>query len=62
MQNFIFRLERIRLLRRLKHRWECNIKMDFMKVKYEAMAYCHVSHDWNQWRGVVNMVMNVGLY
>jgi hypothetical protein len=36
--------------------------MDFMKVKYEAVAYIHVSRDWNQWRDVVNRVMNVGLY
>ena len=62
MQNFIFRLERMRLLRRLKHRYECTIKVGFMKVKYEAMAYYQISHDWSQWRDVVNRVMNVGLY
>jgi len=48
MQNFIFRLKRMIILRRRKHRWEDNIKMDFMKVKYEAVACSHVSRDWNQ--------------
>lgn len=61
MQNFILSLEGIKLLRKLKHRWEGNIKMDFMNVKYEAVAYSHVSRDWNQWRAVVNRVVNVAL-
>ena len=33
-----------------------------MKVKYEAVAYSHVLHDRNQWRAVVNRVVNIGLY
>ena len=33
-----------------------------MKVKYEAVAYSHVSRDRNQWQAVVNRVVNVGPY
>jgi hypothetical protein len=42
MQNFIFKLEGMRRPRRLKHRLEDNIKMYFMEVEYEAVAYSHV--------------------
>jgi len=61
MQNFIFRLEGMRFFGDLSTD-NINIKKDFMKVKYEAVAYSHVSRDWNQWRAVVNRVVNVGLY
>jgi hypothetical protein len=50
VQNFNFRLEGMRVPRWLKHRWEYNIKMDFIEIKYEAVVYSHVSRDWNQWR------------
>jgi hypothetical protein len=42
LQNFTFRLEGMRVRRWLKHRWEGNVKMDFIEMKYEAVAYSHV--------------------
>jgi hypothetical protein len=40
------------------HRWEDNIKMYFKETECEGMDWMHLAQDRDQWRAVVNTVMN----
>jgi hypothetical protein len=48
-----------RLLRRHKNSWEDNIRMDFKGVGWEGVNWMHLSQDRDQWRAVVNMVVDL---
>jgi len=44
-------------LRRSRHRWEDNIKMDLAEMGWEGVNWMHLTQDRDQWRAVVNTVM-----
>jgi hypothetical protein len=45
-------------LGRPSHMWEENIKMDFREVGWDGMDYIYLAQVRDQWRAVVNTVMN----
>jgi hypothetical protein len=47
-----------RPMRRSRHRWEDNIKMDLKEVGCEAMDWIRLAQDRDRWRALVNAVMN----
>jgi hypothetical protein len=48
-----------RSLRRPRHRWEYNIKMDLREIGWEGVEWMHVAQDKDQWQPLVNMVMDL---
>jgi hypothetical protein len=48
-----------RLLGRLRHRYEDNIKMDLREIVWGGMDWIHLDKDRDQWRALVNKVMNL---
>jgi len=55
--------ERKKPLRRPRHRWEDNIKMDLQEVGCEVgcggMDWIELAQDRDRWRTLVNAVMNL---
>jgi hypothetical protein len=47
-----------RLLRRQRSRWVDNIKIDHREIEWGDMERIHLAQDRNQWRALVNTVMN----
>jgi hypothetical protein len=47
-----------RPLGRPRHRWVYNIKMDVREIRRDVMDGIYLAHDRDQWRALVNMVMN----
>jgi hypothetical protein len=43
---------------RHSHRWE-DIRMDPREIGWEGVDWIHLAQDRDQWRAVVNMVMNL---
>jgi hypothetical protein len=48
-----------RPLGRPRHRWVDNIKMDLREKGSGGMDWIYLAQDMNQWRGLVNTVMNI---
>jgi hypothetical protein len=48
-----------RLLGRLRRRWEGNIKMVFREIGWDGMDWIDLAQDRDQWRALVNTVMNL---
>jgi hypothetical protein len=48
-----------RPLERPRHRWEDNIKMDFREIGWGGMDWIDLAEDGDQWRALVNMVVNL---
>jgi hypothetical protein len=48
-----------RLLERLRSRWVDNINVDLTEIGWDGMDYVDVAQDRDQWRVLVNMVMNL---
>jgi hypothetical protein len=48
-----------RPLRRPRHRWEDNIKMDLRDIGWGSMDWIDLAQDRDLWRALVNMVMNL---
>jgi hypothetical protein len=48
-----------RPLRRARRRCVDNIKMDLREIGRDGMAWIDVAQDRDQWRAVVNAVMNL---
>jgi hypothetical protein len=48
-----------RPLRRPRHRWEDNTKVDLTEVGWAITDQLHLIHDRNKRRTIVNMVMNL---
>jgi hypothetical protein len=46
-----------RPLGRPRHRWEDNIRMDLGEI-WEVVDWMHLAQDRDQWRAVLNTVMN----
>jgi hypothetical protein len=48
-----------RPLGRPRPRWVNNIKMDLREIGWDGMDWIDLAHDRDQWRALVNMVMNI---
>jgi hypothetical protein len=50
---------RKRPLERPRHSWVGNIKMNLKEIGWNGMDWIDVAQDRDQWRAVVNTVMNL---
>jgi hypothetical protein len=48
-----------RPLGRTKRRWEDNIKMDLREIRWDGMDWIDLAQDRDQWRALLNTVMNL---
>jgi hypothetical protein len=48
-----------RPLGRPRRRWVDNIKMDFTEIGWDGMDWIDLAQDRDQWRALVNAVMNL---
>jgi hypothetical protein len=48
-----------RPLGRPRRRWVDNIKMDLREIRWDGMNWIDLAQDRNQWRTLVNTVMNL---
>jgi hypothetical protein len=48
-----------RPLRRLRRRWVGNIKMDLREIGWDGMDWIYLAQNRDQWRALVNTVMNL---
>jgi hypothetical protein len=46
-------------LERPRHRWVNNIKMDLREIGWDRMNWIDLVQDRDQWRALVNTVMNL---
>jgi hypothetical protein len=53
------RPERKRELGKPRRRWVDNIKMDLREIGWGGMDWSDLAQDRDQWRALVNMVMNL---
>jgi hypothetical protein len=51
--------ERKRPLGRPRYRWEANIKMHIREIGWGCMDWIHLAQDKDQWRSLVNTLMNL---
>jgi hypothetical protein len=51
--------ERKRPVRRSRRIWEDNIRMDLRKIGWEGVDWMHLAQDGEQWRALVNTVMDL---
>jgi hypothetical protein len=52
-------LKKKRPLRRYRHSWEDNIKIDLRKIGWEGVDWIHLAQNRDQWWALVNTVMNL---
>jgi hypothetical protein len=50
-----------RLFARPRRRWEDNIRMDITEIEWECVDWMYLAQDKDQWRALVNTVMNLRL-
>jgi hypothetical protein len=51
--------ERRKLLGRPRRRWVKNIKMDLREIRWDGVDLTDLPQDEDQWRALVNTVMNL---
>jgi ribosome biogenesis protein Nip4 len=51
--------EEKRQLRRPRHRWEDNIRMDLREIGWKSVDWMHLVQDRDQWKVVMYTVMNL---
>jgi hypothetical protein len=51
--------ERKRPLGRPRRRWLDNIKMNFREIGWDGMNWIDLAQDRDQWRALVNAIMNL---
>jgi hypothetical protein len=51
-----------RSLGRPRRRWVGNIKIDLREIGWDGMDWIDLAQDRDQWRALVNMVMNVRVH
>jgi hypothetical protein len=59
LQVLVGRPKGKKLLRRLRHRWEDNIKMDLREIGINGANWMWLAQDRVQWWGFVNTVINL---
>jgi hypothetical protein len=42
-----------------RHRWVDNIKMELTEIGWDGVDWIHMAQDRDQWRALVNMVLNL---
>jgi len=40
-------------------KWEYNIKMNFIEIRYQGVDWIQFAHDRAHWRDVMNALMNL---
>jgi hypothetical protein len=50
-----------RPLGRPRRRWVDNIKMDLTEIGWDGVDWIELTQDRDQWRALVNTVMNLGV-
>jgi hypothetical protein len=45
--------------RRPRRRWVDNVRIYLREIGWDGMDWVDVAQDWDQWRALVNMVMNL---
>jgi hypothetical protein len=50
-----------RPLGRTRRRWVDNIKIDLREIECDSMDWIDLAQDRDQWRALVNTVMNLGI-
>jgi hypothetical protein len=48
-----------RTLGRNKSRWEDNIRMDQRQIGWEGVGWMHLVYNRDQWRALVNTIINL---
>jgi hypothetical protein len=48
-----------RLLRKPRHRWSNNIRMDLGEVGWSDVDWIGLAQDRNRWKALVNLVLNL---
>jgi hypothetical protein len=48
-----------RPLGRPRRRWEDNIRMDLREIRWDGMDWIDLAQDRDQWKALVNVVMNL---
>jgi hypothetical protein len=56
---FVGKPEGRRPLGRPRRRWVDNIKMDLMEIEWDGRDWIELAQDRDQWRALVNTVMNL---
>jgi hypothetical protein len=56
---FVVKPEGRKQLRRLERRWRDNIKIDLREMAWGCMNWIHQAWGRDQWRALVNTVMNL---
>jgi hypothetical protein len=44
-----------------RRRWMDNIKMDLREIRWDGMDWIDLAQDRDQWRALVNVIMNLRL-
>jgi hypothetical protein len=57
--NLVRKPELKKLLGTCRRVWEDNIKMDLREIGWECLDWMHLAQDRDQWRSLVNTVMNL---
>jgi hypothetical protein len=52
----------MRPLQRPRHKWEDNIKIGLREIGWVGMDWIRLAQDRDQWRALVNTVMNLGFH
>jgi len=58
-KTYVGKPEGKRPLRRPRHRWEDNIRMNLMEIGWEGVDWMHLAQDRDQWQALVNMIMDL---
>jgi len=45
-----------RSLKRSRHNWEDNIRMDLREIVWKVVDWIHLAQDGDQWQALINMV------
>jgi hypothetical protein len=56
---FVGKPEGKRPLEKLRRRWVVNIKIDLGEIRWDGMDWIVLAEDRDQWRALVNTIMNL---
>jgi hypothetical protein len=56
---FVRKPEGKRSFGRPRRRWEDNIRMDLREMGWDGVDYMYLAQDRDQWRALLNTVMNI---